>query len=670
MKKIASKVFLELITQHFPDMLWAKDLKGNYLFANKALCQNLLMATPDEVLGKGDIYFALRERAKHPHNKEWHTFGELCSNSDDIVLEQMRPMEFEEFGNIRGQLTYLNVHKAPLLDSAGELIGTIGSGRDITLQKKLQNELATMNSLLNSGPIVLFEWSAKEGWPIRSVSLNVTNVLGIAYEELINGSVAFLDFIHPEDIKRITQEVQEYIAAKQNSFHQEYRVVTPKGTIWVKDFTVVEYSKEGEALTIKGYLLDNTAEVNAQNEILRVSHTDLLTGLSNRQKIQSDIAQHKPYGCIVFNIDRFREINDLFGVAMGDSILVQLADWFRSEGLDVYRIGGDEFALLLLKKIAWSELEAEILMWLEHLHNTYFRLGKELISLRMNIGVALGETKLLTQADIALHNAKEAKIPYALYEISENIEEIYRTNIAMTATIHKAIAQNKLVCYYQPIVDCKSSKVLKYETLVRLIDQSGTLVAPLHFLPIAKKTKLYSQITQFVVTQACELFAKREEEFSINISIDDILDPATVQHIVNTLLRTNTASRVVFEILESEGIENYTSVENFIRQVKAYGAKIAIDDFGTGYSNFEHILKLHVDYIKIDGSLIRGIVSNERNSIIIETIVDFTQKIAAKTIAEYVSDKDVYERVKHLGIDFSQGYYTGKPELLESSSVA
>jgi EAL domain-containing protein (putative c-di-GMP-specific phosphodiesterase class I) len=103
-------------------------------------------------------------------------------------------------------------------------------------------------------------------------------------------------------------------------------------------------------------------------------------------------------------------------------------------------------------------------------------------------------------------------------------------------------------------------------------------------------------------------------------------------------------------------------VENFIQQVKAHGAKIAIDDFGTGYSNFEHILKLHVDYIKIDGSLIRGIVENERHSIIIETIVDFSKKIGAKTIAEYVSDEAIFEKVKSLGVDFSQGYFTGKPE--------
>jgi EAL domain-containing protein (putative c-di-GMP-specific phosphodiesterase class I) len=116
--------------------------------------------------------------------------------------------------------------------------------------------------------------------------------------------------------------------------------------------------------------------------------------------------------------------------------------------------------------------------------------------------------------------------------------------------------------------------------------------------------------------------------------------------------------------LESEGIENYDEVVQFITQVKALGAKIAIDDFGTGYSNFENILKLGVDYIKIDGSLIRGISNNERHRIIIDTIIDFARKIGANTIAEFVSDETIYRAVKEHGINFSQGYYTGKPEPL------
>ena len=665
-KKLSNGNFLKLLSEHLPDMLWAKDLEGNYLFANRAICENLLMTTPGEAIGKGDVFFALREREKHKENPKWHTFGELCHNSDDVVLQEMRAMEFEEYGNIRGELTYLNVHKAPLFDAKGELIGTIGSGRDITLQKKLATELSLMNNLINSGPIVLFEWSAEAGWPIKNVSKNVERVLGISYEKLMDSTVKFSDYIHPDDLAKVGAEVHEYMLGKVPFFVQEYRILTNNGSMWVKDFTVVEYDTHENAVSIKGYLLDNTKEIESQEEILRVSNTDILTNLPNRQKMQLDMQERRPYGCVVFNIDKFREINDLFGVRVGDSILVQVAEWFLKQGLYVYRIGGDEFAMVVEEKIEWHELEMKIVLWLDRLSQNFFQLENELISIRMNIGVALGGSKLLTRADIALHNAKVAKVPYVLYEVTENIEETYRTNIAMTATIHKALATKNILCYYQPIVDFHTGKVQKYETLVRLVDESGAIIPPLYFLPLAKKTKLYSQITRCVVTQACACFADKDQEFSINLSIDDIEDPVTVQFIISTILKTQTASKIVFEILESEGIENYESVENFIQQVKALGAKIAIDDFGTGYSNFEHILKLHVDYIKIDGSLIRGIVSNERHAIIIETINDFSKKIGAKTIAEFVSDEAIFEKVKSLGVDFSQGYYTGKPQKIKS----
>jgi PAS domain S-box-containing protein len=202
--------FIRLITTHTPDMLWAKDLSGKYIFANKAICENLLMAKDmEEAIGKTDVFFALRERAKHPENTQWHTFGELCYNSDEVTLKEMKTMRFEEYGNIRGQLVYLEVHKAPFFDDDGNILGVIGSGRDITTQKKLEHDLQITNHLIESGPVVVFEWSGEEGWPIKFVSSNVKNVLGLNYDKLIDRSAKFSDFIHPEDLPTVAQEVKD-----------------------------------------------------------------------------------------------------------------------------------------------------------------------------------------------------------------------------------------------------------------------------------------------------------------------------------------------------------------------------------------------------------------------------------------------------------------------------
>jgi len=133
---------LQLLTQHLPDMLWIKDIEGKYIYANQAICDGLLMAKDtQEPIGKGDVFFALRERETHKDKPDWHTFGELCFNSDQEVIDNNQAMKFEEYGNVKGKLMYLEVFKAPFYDKNGKIIGTIGSGRDITELKKIQTDL-------------------------------------------------------------------------------------------------------------------------------------------------------------------------------------------------------------------------------------------------------------------------------------------------------------------------------------------------------------------------------------------------------------------------------------------------------------------------------------------------------------------------------------------------
>jgi diguanylate cyclase (GGDEF)-like protein len=141
---------LKLLTQHLPDMLWVKDLDGVYMYANQAICDGLLMAKDtQEPIGKGDVFFALRERELHKHIPNWHTFGELCFNSDIDVIKNNKAMKFEEYGNVKGELMYLEVYKAPFYDKDGNIIGTVGAGRDITGLKKIQSDLQRSLKILD-----------------------------------------------------------------------------------------------------------------------------------------------------------------------------------------------------------------------------------------------------------------------------------------------------------------------------------------------------------------------------------------------------------------------------------------------------------------------------------------------------------------------------------------
>lgn len=400
---------------------------------------------------------------------------------------------------------------------------------------------------------------------------------------------------------------------------------------------------------------------NKTHELIQSLYRDTLTSLPNRLKLQEDLLLSPTNTVAIFNIDDFKEVNDFFGIDAGDDLLGQIAYWLSETKLQPYRIGGDEFAFILPREFSHEQIDHTIISLLSNFEERNFIIGEESFHLRGTAGVAIMSKKPIIHADIALNKARSLKKSYSLYDSTEGIEDQYKSNIAMSAQIRQALIEHRIVCQYQPIVNCKTGVTDKYETLVRIQRDDGTLIPPNDFLPIAKKTKLYSSITQEVIYQACHTFSNRTEHFSINLSNSDILDPHTLTTIERILKQTNTANRIVFEILESEGIENFDEVALFITRMKELGASIAIDDFGSGYSNFENILKLNVDFLKIDGSLIKTIDQNPRHRIVVESIVDFAHRIGIETIAEFVATEDILSIVTELGITYSQGYHTGKP---------
>lgn len=535
-------------------------------------------------------------------------------------------------------------------------------GIDITKQKQLEAQLIQQRDNAITSFQTLID-STIEGLIIynehhQCIYVNHVSPLLFGYPEEEMLSRNALDFIAPTSYEHVRKIMQ-------NGYLERYESLMKRkdGSIFPALLRSHKVTLAGQSVEILA-ILDISTMKEKEEKILKLALYDQLTGLLNREKLVMDIDNLSPTACAIFNIDAFREMNDFFGINIGDQILIQLAEEWKKMDLTAYRIGGDEFAILFYEEMSRNSLYDQIKQIHSKLHTVLFVIEGESVNLRMRVGAALANEKLLTRADIALHTAKEKKISIAIYEEEENIEKTYKRNIAMTTQIHKALSEKRIVCHYQPVINCTNDQIYKYETLVRMIDEKGDFIPPMEFLPIAKKTKLYTQITLEVIQQACHLFAQRNEPFSVNLSIEDINDSDVVQKIIHTIIATDTAHQITFEILESEGIENYDSVANFITQAQSLGARIAIDDFGTGYSNFEHILKLNIDFIKIDGSLITGIASNLRHKIIVETISNFAQKIGAKTIAEFVSSEETYLTLKAIGIDYAQGYYLGKPDKL------
>ncbi|MCP4118802.1 MAG: EAL domain-containing protein [Desulfobacteraceae bacterium] len=241
-----------------------------------------------------------------------------------------------------------------------------------------------------------------------------------------------------------------------------------------------------------------------------------------------------------------------------------------------------------------------------------------------------------------------------------------RRIIKTIKSIKKALDTSSVVPFYQPIIDNSNGAVVKYECLVRIIEEDGTVIAPMDFLPIAKQVKLYPDITREVLKHAFADHGKLKTPFSINLSVDDI-ENEEITAFIYQLLREQPqiGSELTFELLESEQVENYELVNEFIRAVKKFKVKIAIDDFGTGFSNIDHLTRIKIDYLKIDGSLIRNLPDNGKNRIAVDAIVSFAEKMGVETIAEFVHSQGVHLAVKDAGVDYSQGFFLGKPEPIQ-----
>lgn len=533
--------------------------------------------------------------------------------------------------------------------------------RNYQKEKALSNRLMQFAQIIEQAPISIVVTDLES--VMTYVNQRFTQITGYSKSECIGKRPSILKSgkMTPDVYRSLWQRLKEgeiwegelINTAKDRREYVEWETITP---LRDDDGVITNYVAMKEDIT----------ERKKDQEIIRkLAFFDQLTSLPNRQKLNIDFKNNPPNAVMIVNIDAFKEINDFFGLEAGDAILKQVAKWLEEQGFHTYRTGGDEFTILLYDTtLNAKSLEHRMLLLHASLEEKVFQLGMEDVFLRMSVGAALGKENLMTHADIALHRAKEKKLNSYLYKETENLEEHYHHNINIAAQIRKAILQGRILCYYQPIVEVKTGKTIKYEALVRMIDEDGNLVLPGEFLSIAQKMKLYSRITHEVVYQSCLLFQKSHMEFSINLSVHDIENTHLVDSMIRMMMQTKTAHRIVFEILESEGIENYDNVQKFIDKVKTLGAKIAIDDFGSGYSNFAHILQMNIDYLKIDGSLIQGLSENRRNETLVEAIVTFAHRMGIKTIAEYVSDATILEKVKELGVDYVQGFYVGKPGVL------
>jgi len=418
---------------------------------------------------------------------------------------------------------------------------------------------------------------------------------------------------------------------------------------------------------LSAYFHQHIGKLIAQLQ-LRANY-DSVTQLYSKQKLLDDLNDTNYHTLAIIDLENFKEANNFFGVDVGDAILrytaKHLVHAFNEPCFRLYRLHSDEFAIVATQHNTFEEFLDKLHLFASEFSDEEFNNDGTLLSFNISIGLTpMKQTpiKSMTCALIALKHAKNSKEMLVHYSDELPIIKAYEKNIYTLGLIKEAIKENGVIPYFQPIFCHEKGVITKYEALMR-INHKGTIIPPFDFLGVSKKSNTYHHLSSQMVMKVISYLKKYPNDtVAINITANDITRKEFCTWLLSVIQESNLGSQVTFEITEQEGIENFDVVKEFIADAKRIGIEIAIDDFGSGYSNFEHLIHLDVNYLKIDGSLIQNIDKDENAQLIVKTIVQFAQALHIKTIAEYVSSEEIFTHVKELGIDYSQGYFIGKPE--------
>ncbi len=404
-----------------------------------------------------------------------------------------------------------------------------------------------------------------------------------------------------------------------------------------------------------------------RKSLLEQAYKDKLTGLKNRSALDLQLEKNIHSSFILMDIHAFQVVNDLYGTDIGNFVLQEFAHFLEHQKMDnwdLYRIGSDDFGYLVYNHMDEESCQKFFNQFLSNLKKLHIYHHDSDIEIKINltIGVSLEKDNILEKADMALKTAKRNKQETLIYSEACNQSKVYENDIKWLNKIDRAIKTENITPYFQPIVD-KEGKIVKFECLMRLCEcPDPTVHAPFHFLDIAKKSRRYKDLTMIMLKQVFKIIQQHNQyDFSINMSQIDIVDSKIVNYILEELATRKIAPRIIFEILEDEGIQDKEKFFDFVKYTKALGAKIAIDDFGTGYSNFAYILELKPDILKIDGSLIKNIDSDIDCYIVTQAILNFTKRLKIETVAEFIHSEEVFEITKELNIDNFQGFLFSQP---------
>jgi len=583
-----------------------------------------------------------------------------------------------------GKEKTLHLQGNAIYDEQGKITFLNASVQDITEITQLHKHKELSNIVFDnaSDAITVTDKNNK----IISANKALEKITGYSQAELL-GKDPKLFSSHQHDALFYQAMWQELLAT--DSWKGEIYNKRKNGDIYPEELSLnIVRNQQGEITNYIAIFRDISARKKTESKLSFFANNEVLTGLSNRRYFieQLDFSLTKanqtkePLSLLFIDVNQFKEVNDLFGHHIGDKTLQIIAKRILN-GLTpsdlVCCYGGDEFAILLNNSKA--KYAVKIAQRLQKSIEKSYKIDDITLDITVSIGIAqypdsgLDANILLRNATQAMANVRhESKSGIGFH--NDELQYKYLKKLALKDKLKRAISNNLLQVYYQPIVNTQSEKIQKFEALVRWNDKNDGFISPADFIPIAEEFGLIHSVGKFVLEQACCDLKKvhnlgyKNISFSINRSISEFNHKNNEGEAISTaIIKAGLPfNSITIEVTESIAMSSNLLTSTVLTQLKNNGVKIALDDFCTGYSSLSNLIEYDADFLKIDKSFIDNILTEKNSQILTATLITLAQKLGMDVIAEGVESKEQFKLLKQYQCHYIQGYYFSPAQPIEA----
>ena len=569
-----------------------------------------------------------------------------------------------------------------LLTTRTELVADIAQRRIV--ERQLSEAQTRFHRAFAEAPIGMALVDLDGGW--RQVNQALCTMLRYSGAELLTATRDQLT--HADDLGEDMEQVEALIAGEIDHCEMDKRFLDARGeVVWTSvSRSLVRDDDTGEPLYFIAQVQDVTERRQFEAKLSHLADHDALTGLFNRRRLEHELDRQVAYteryqagaALLMLDLDNFKYVNDTLGHAMGDELIVRVANALRERLRDtdvIARLGGDEFAIILPET---DTAAAEILATglLETIaHDGVVLDERRAIQVSASIGIAAIEpgvlrtpAELMMNADVAMYDAKEAgRGRHSVHDAADDAGRL-TDGVTWAEAIRAALVDDAFVLYQQPILDLRTNEIARHELLLRMVGAQGEHIEPATFLYIAERFGLVQEIDSWVVRHGIALVAEQARRggrlaVEINLSGLSLTSSVVLATIEHELAETGIdPSCLTFEITETAAIVNIQKARAFAERIAELGCNFALDDFGAGFGSFYYLKHLPFDVLKIDGEFIRNLTDSVKDQAVVKSLARIATELGKQTVAEFVEDAETLELLRRYGVDFAQGFHIGVPE--------